>query len=154
MLKTYLINPANKRALRTQIGNTGEDELVVSGRADNIGTFKSISQTTAGTTTLVQPQEGGGAIVLTDIILTTEKQAGGSVIVRFTDGTNNVDIIGANVNDNSCNISIPFAGHWEGWRAARIDVINTGNVALTISVGYYKIDFDKSLTYSEWVEKQ
>ena len=153
MIKSVLTNSKNKKALHTHDGYDGDPVLVTTQHKMYAGGFKSISQTVATTTVLVQPN-GNDAIVLTDLIITTEKQAGGSVTVQFTDGTNTIIILSANVVDAPCNLAIPFAGNWEGWQSARISVVNVGDVIATVSCGYFKISESTALPYDEWLARR
>ena len=56
------------------------------------GVFKSTTRSSAGTSTIAEPLPKS-SILLTDLILTSDRVALATVTVRFTDGTNNVDII-------------------------------------------------------------
>lgn len=153
MIKAVLTNSTDKAALHTHLGYDGDPVLVTTQHRMYAGGFKSISQTTAGTVTLVEPN-GRDAIVLTDLIITTEKQAGGSLTVQFTDGTYTIVILSANVVDAPCNLAIPFAGNWEGWQGAKINVVNVGDVAATVCCGYFKISESVALPYDEWLARR
>ncbi len=111
------------------------------------GTFKSVTRTTAGTTT-VTSADSNGSLLVTDIVVTGEKQAGSTVEVRFDDGTNNVPIILASQVDVPVSVAISFTGRVQGWRDARIDVITVGTADATVLVCYTKIP--TGLPYAEW----
>lgn len=114
------------------------------------GHFKSVYRGSAGTTTITEGDGEEDAIVLTDLIMTTDKVNAATATVRFTDGTNTVNLMAAQVTDAPCNITIPFRGHWQGWRAARLELVTVGVVKCTVSCGYYKIPKDKALSYNDW----
>ena len=47
----------------------------------------------------------------------------------FTDGVETINIIVADSTNAPINLAIPFAGRWQGWRDARIDLITVNAVA-------------------------
>ena len=113
------------------------------------GHFKAVTRSSAGTSTIVEPT-GNNGIVLTDLIITSDKVQSATLTVSFTDGTNTITIAGADVTDAPCNIAIPFAGLWEGWQGAQIDLVTVGNVTTTVAIGYYHITADYAKPYAEW----
>ncbi len=124
-----------------------QEGVVLVGRSHNsiAGHFKSSSRTSAGTTIIASPISSG-FIVLTDLIVTTDKVNAATVVVQLTDGSNTVIISSSDVTDAPANYAIGFVGTWRGWKDARIELVTTGNVAATVSVGYSKcrdgLDFD------------
>lgn len=109
------------------------------------GVFKSVSLTTASTTTITTPVNGG-SIVLTDLVISAEKKNAGTVIIRFTDGTNTINIFQGTLTDAPINLSVPFVGKWEGWRDARLEVVTNQNTVATIALGYYKVKTGRNFT--------
>lgn len=149
MIKSVLTNSKDKKSLHTLDGWEDSPVLVTTNYQSMQGSFKSVSRTTAGTTILTQPI-GEGTIILTDLIVTTDKVNGASVTIQFTDGTNTVVIMLAQVTDAPCNIAIPFTGHWQGWRSARLEVVTVGTVKATVACGYFKLPKSKALEFSDW----
>lgn len=114
--------------------------------------FKSVTHSTATTTTIVTPQSGG-ALVLTDIIISGEKHqtAGQGVItIAFTDGAQTINVIVADNTDAPVNLAIPFAGRWRGWLDAQIDFTTSQANDVTVSIGYYFLSGENVLSFSDW----
>lgn len=149
MLKAVLTNSANKKALHTFEGWENLPVLIITTHGAAKGNFKSVNRATAGTSIITQPN-AGGSIVLTDLIITTDRVQGAKATIQFNDGTNIVIIAVAHVNDAPCNITIPFAGHWHGWKDARLEVLTVGNVNITVASGYFKVDSEHTQEFAEW----
>lgn len=113
------------------------------------GVFKSTTRSSAGTSTIAEPLPKS-SILLTDLILTSDRVALATVTVRFTDGTNNVDIITAAVNDAPVNLALSFGGRWQGWKDARVDLITVGNATATVACGYMKVEEAYTLHFNDW----
>ncbi len=153
-IRTILIDALTGKALRTitaggspeKVTGTGIG-LVTASVGFAFGTFKAATRTTAGTTTLTEP-DPGGSIVVTWIAVSGEKQAGSSVEVRFTDGTNIVTIVLISQIDAPPNFPISFPSRVQGWQDAQIDMITSGAGDATISVGYIKIP--EGIPFAEW----
>jgi hypothetical protein len=109
--------------------------------------FKSVTRTTAGTTIVTAPNLGG-AIIISDIVVTSDKTNATNVTVRFTDGTNTINLLVGDSTNNSINLAIAFAGKVQGWKNARLEVVTTGNVTATVTCVYYKTK--KSLDFQDW----
>jgi hypothetical protein len=110
--------------------------------------FKSGTRTTAGTTIIVQPRSGE-AIALTDLLVSAAKVAG-NLTIRFTDGTETVNLYVIPLTDAPASFSASFAGKWMGWRDARIEMVTSINGAAIVSVGYTKVPSNHTLSYAEW----
>lgn len=121
--------------------------LISETHAQVAGVFKAATRSSGGTSIITEPDKDG-CIVLTDIMITSDRVAASSFTVRFTDGTNTITIISANANDAPVNLATSFAGAWNGWRNARLELVSVGNVTVTVACGYYKL-YD-SMLYSEW----
>ncbi len=154
MLNVSLINPLNKKALHIEeaykptVEVTGEEVTpVIMTGAQAHGTFKSASRSSAGTTILATPK-ANGALILTDLILGTDKVNASTVAVRVTDGSQTETIFSTNLTDAPANLAIGFAGRWQGWRDARVELVTTGNVSATVSIGYIKVPV--GYPYEEW----
>jgi len=129
---------------------SGTIHPIVEQKARVGGQFKAATFTDAGTTALVTPPIGSG-IVITDFIISIEKVTSGVLTVRFTDGTNNVDILVAQSTDAPVNLTFSPQGRWRGWEDARIDIIAAGNnVDGSASLGYYFISDVDVLPFAEW----
>ena len=101
------------------------------------GRFKTVSLTAIGTSTIVTPPSNE-SIVLTDLIISAEKKNSGIDVLKFFDGTNTITIINASVDDSPVNLSVSFAGFWQGWKDAYLHLEQTGaNHYVSVAVGYY-----------------
>jgi len=119
--------------------------------ASQHGVFRAVTRSSAGTTIIAQPKAMNDSIILTDLMFTTDKVNGATATVRFTDGTNTINIIAADVTDAPCNIGIGFSGHWHGWGGARLELVTTGVVVATAALGYMRLGPDQTnQSYAEW----
>jgi len=140
----------NGRSLETGPGLlTKRPILLTSTEAKQHGTFNSVTRTSAGTTTVTMPI-AGGSVWITDLLISGEKQAGSSVEIQFTDGTNTQIIFHASQVDAPANFAISFAGGWHGWVDARVDVVTVGSGDATVAIGYMKLDGNHSISYEEF----
>jgi len=149
MLKTSIVSQVDGQELCTHPGYVGRRFLVAQSFASMNGSFKSASLGGAGTAIISAP-ELGGSIVLTDLVVTSDKVNGATITLRFSDGTESVNIFVSDVTDAPCNLATSFAGQWKGWKDARLEMVTTGAVAATIAVGYFKLKEELSLDYGEW----
>ena len=150
MLKAYLVDLATGKTIRTEpIWVKGEEArlLILASRAQYDGVFKSVTVSN-DTITLVEPLTDG-SISLTDLIITSEKQVGGVVTVQFYDGTNTVLIASAEA-DSPIGFASNFAGRWDGWKDALIQVIVSAAFNATVSIGYFKLQPEETLEYDAW----
>ena len=153
-VRTVAVDAVTGQALAT-ISATGAPQKVTGGRKVPIvttpgvafGTFKAVTRTTAGTTEIVAP-DPGGSIIITWVAASGEKQAGSAVTIRFTDGTNNVDLMVIDQVDAPPNLAIAFSSRVQGWQDARVDLITSGAGDATVSIGYVKIPV--SIPFAEW----
>lgn len=121
--------------------------LVTSNLAQAHGTFKSETRSAAGTSIITEP-DPGHSIILTDLIISSDRVNAATFTVRFTDGTNTVNIFSGDVTDAPINLASPLSGRWQGWKDARVELVTVGLVTVTVSCGYYKVD--TGLDYAEW----
>jgi hypothetical protein len=99
---------------------------------------------------LAQPP-GGGSLLLTDLIVSSSRQAGGSVTLRFTDGTDTENIAVFDSANAPVSVGLSLAGRWQGWADARLEVVVAGGAAnATVAVGYCKVPASNTLQYNEW----
>ncbi len=155
-LPVVLVEGLTENALATIIATAAPPKIKEGGKTASLltatsglgfGTFKSATRTTAGTTEITAP-DPGGSIIVTWIVVSGEKQAGSDVTVRFTDSTNNVDIIVASQVDAPPNLAIGLPSRVQGWQDARIDMITSGAGDATVSIGYIKIP--AGIPFAEW----
>ena len=152
MIKSSLVESASGEELYIY-SCAGKQTLITQTHAQVAGVFKSKTLTAAGTVIVSEP-DTGGCIVLTDLILTSDKTQSAVITVQFTDGTETISIVEADITDAPINIATSFAGYWRGWRNARLELVITGgiNPTATLAVGYFKIK--TSLQYSDWDSKR
>ena len=127
----------------------GDKILISQTHAQVAGTFKSKTLSAPGTVIVAEPLSEG-CIVMTDLILTSDKTSGSVITVQYTDGTNTIPIIEADMTDAPVSIASPFAGYWRGWMDARIELVITGGVnpTATLAIGYFKLK--NSDSYDDW----
>lgn len=135
---------ANFEAYR--LGDVTKYALSITSTPQIFGVFKTYTNTIAGTFTVASPPVGG-ALVLTDLLVSTDKTIG-SVTVNFTDGVRTETILKISTSDAPANIAHSFAGKWEGWQDAYIQIIVVGAVVQSTAVGYYKVQQGKQ--YADW----
>jgi len=148
MIKNSLVDQGTGKELYIADQN-GNKVLISQTHAQVEGKFKAKTLTAAGTVIVAEP-DTDGCLVLTDLILTSDKTQSAIITVQFTDGTNTIPIMVADMTDAPVNLATSFAGKWEGWRDARIELVITGGVnpTATLAAGYYKLHDSK--LYDDW----
>jgi hypothetical protein len=147
MIKSILTDSASGR--QAEIVDTPFGSVLTTIPTDKVySVFKSATRTTNGTTIIVQPQSGE-AIALTDLLISAAKVAG-TLTIRFTDGTQTVNLYIVPLTDAPASFGVSFAGRWMGWRDARIEMVTSINGAAIVSVGYTKVPSEYTLSYAEW----
>ena len=111
------------------------------------GQFKAANRTTAGTTIVTEPLLGG-SIGITDLIVSADKVNLATVTIRFTDGTNTIILYRGVTTDAPINISIPIGGRFRGWSNARVELVTTGAVDASVTLGYIK--YSEGLAFEAW----
>jgi hypothetical protein len=102
------------------------------------GVFRAVTSTTQTTTEIAAPL-ARGAIVVTDLLVTTNKKTAGVLTIRFSDGSNIINI-GVFPVDLAVNQSIAFVGLFRGWRDAALQMVTTGaTFDATVTAGYMKV---------------
>lgn len=149
MIKSQLIASRSGKELHSYDGYDGEPVLVTTTHGSHKGNFVTATRSTAGTTTIIT-QQGEDAIFFTDLILTTDKVNATTATVTITDGVNSEVVIAADLTDAPCNIAIPFAGHWQTWRGCYVTFVTVGVVTATLALGYFRIPWNKALSYEKW----
>jgi hypothetical protein len=147
MLKTTLVHP--KDGFAAEIAHTPHGHVLMTTTPDKEHSyFKSATRTTDGTTIIVQPRSGE-AISLTDLLISAAKVAG-NLTIRFTDGTETVNLFIVPLTDAPVSFGVPFAGKWMGWRDARLEMVTSINGNAIVAVGYLKVPSEHTLSYAEW----
>ena len=119
----------------------GDRLLVVTDPSSAYSTFRAVSGSGAGTVQVVAPDAGG-------FLISGDRRTNGSVTLRFTDGTNTINIFTAITTDAPVAISIPFEGRVQGWRNARMEVEVLNNVQYSVMVTFIKLR--DGLPFEEW----
>ena len=132
-----------------RVQDKGERSLVVSDPMKIHGTFKSVESNVAETVTVVEPSLSG-SLVLADLIISTERQNGGTVTLQFTDGTDTALIYKVFANDAPVSISTGISGRLQGWKDARVELVNVGNTDCTVLVTYVKVP--DAFPFAQWDE--
>lgn len=154
MLNVVLIDPLSKTPLHAEtiytptVAVRGDEVLpVYMTGAQAHGTFTSATRTSAGTTILTSPNLTG-SLILTDMVLGTDKVNASTVSVNVTDGVRTEKVFSTNLTDAPANVAIAFVGRWQGWQDARVELVTTGNVTATVSIGYIKVP--QGSPYAQW----
>ena len=149
MIKSNIADPAS--GIKSNVAPTSwGNALCVTNFETLNARFKSATHSTATTTIISQPSSGG-SISLTDLIVTAERRAaGGSLTLRFTDGTNTINIAVASVTDAPVAFALGFSGKWQGWLNARLEMVTDQAFPVTVSVGYLKVAPQHTLLYAAW----
>lgn len=148
MIKTIQINPSDGRSIHfADAFGSGHPLTINATYLQKEGLFKSVTRTSAGTSMIAEPTFGG-SLMITDLLISTSKSAKSSVSIVFTDGTNTINIFTGDSSSAPVSVFIPFAGRWQSWRGARLELITVGMVAVTAAVGYIKLKH--GCPFPEW----
>lgn len=147
--KVILIDAKTKEVLGVADTAWGKI-LCVQAPGKQFGTFKSQKFTTTGTTKIAEP-EGDGSIELTDLIVSFEKKTSAEVTIQFNDSTRTELLWFGDMQDAPISFGVGFAGNWQGWQSAWVEVVIAG-AALdgSVGIGYIKRFKKDSLTYAKW----
>lgn len=115
------------------------------------GVFRSVSGNTAGTFSIANIKAGESAVV-TDILLSSKKKAGSSLTLRFSDGTDIVNIFSPDTVTDPVNFSASLAGLFLGWSGADLEIVTVADVVFTATIGFYK--FTGGDEFSVWDAKR
>ena len=111
------------------------------------GVFRAVTSTTQTTTEIAAPL-AGGSIVVTDLLITTNKAANGILTLRFSDGSNTINLAVFPV-DIAVNQNLALVGLFRGWVDADLQMVTSGaNFDATITAGYMKAP--DGLPFDEW----
>ena len=153
-IRSTLTDHRSQEALATNLHYDQRDRfsdddrmLVVTDPSSAYSTFRAVSGTGAGVVSVVAPPPGGSLIV-SDLLISGDRRTNGSVTLRFTDGTNTINIFKAITTDAPVAISIPFEGRVQGWRNARLEIDVINNVEYSVMATFIKIR--EGLPFAEW----
>lgn len=153
MISLVLIDLATGQALNTQdFGQFGKI-LTVADPLRVGGIFKTTKTTSGGGTgsTTVTSPDGDGSIILTDLVVSFEKKSTAEVTLQFNDGTNQELVWFGDLQDAPISFAIAFAGRWQGWQSAYLEVVVAGaGLDGSVGVGFAKVNKEGSLDYAEW----
>ena len=94
--------------------------------------------------------EGDGTVEIVDLLISGDEKAGGSVVVRFNDGTNTEIVNIIYVASMAVSVPIHFSGKVEGWKAAYLEAYVAGDsFAASVTVVYVKHKL-AGQTYAHW----
>ena len=111
------------------------------------GVFKSVTSTTQTTTVIATP-DNLGAIVVTDLIITSNKAANGIMTLRFSDGSQNINLAVFPV-DIAINQQLALVGLFRGWQDAQLELVTSvATFDATVTAGYMKVP--SALPFAEW----
>jgi len=149
MLRTVATDIGSGKALEIIDDMFGHPNVAVSNHYPTRTRFKSVTRTSAGTSTISEPVTDG-ALLLADMIISCDRVAASKVTVLFDDGSNAISIFEGYANDAPINFAANFHGGWTGWKNAALKVTTVTAIKATVSVGYIKIPV--GLEYDEWDE--
>lgn len=148
MIKTKALAAGTNSEYHWADGLVSKEPLhVITTEGGRHGVFKSTSRTTAGTSTISEP-ELNGSLILTDLIVSSDKTNASTITIRFTDDTNTVNVAVFDSGNAPVATAISFTGLWQGWKNARLEMVTVANVTATAALGYLKLD--TGLQYADW----
>jgi len=133
-----------------RVGLKDKPTLITEGLKTLDAHWRSSAITTAITTTVVEaiPNE---SILLTDlIIILSKKVAGGTIVVRFYDGTNTEVLFTLDAATDSFQFSHVFQGGLKGWKDADLQVVTDQATTVSVMVGYVHVSSKGTLNYAVW----
>jgi len=112
--------------------------------------FNNVALTTNGTYVKIATPFGDSTIEVTDLIISGDEKAGGSVVVRFNDGTNTALVHTIYVASRAATVPMHFVGKVEGWKAAYLETAVVGDsFAANVTAVYIKKAVTGK-TYAKW----
>jgi len=151
MLRTVLQNDDSK-SLNVQTGLDDNPTLVTEGMRVLASHWKSIVYTGVAATTEVIAARPNEAIGITDLIIILAKKVTSlTVIPRFSDGTNTVNLVTFDGATDSFSFSHAFQALIRGWKEANFQVVtDEDSPILSVMVGYVHISPEATLPYAVW----
>ena len=151
MLKVCLTDPGSGQCLHSEeYDHEGEEGrmLLVTTIQQHYGRFKSASSTTA-TTTIITAPKPDGSLQLTDLVVSSAKSNNATVTIQFTDGAETVKICVFEIT-TQLNEAMSFAGLWQGWKDARLEMVTSSVAPATVAAGYIKHAPAHTLEFAAW----
>ena len=146
----FLLAHKDQAPLNVQTGIDGNKCLITESMRMLSTHWQSASITTATTTTIVSAR-ANGSILMTDlIIILSKKVASATIIPRFTDGTNTVDLFPFDAATASFQFSHAFQGGLWGWKDADFQIVTDQATTVGVLLGYFQIAPKQTLTYGQW----
>lgn len=132
-----LIDAANSKALlfaKSPVGN-GKPVLATVDVTAVFGVFRSVTQALAGTYIFATPSSDD-SVQITDIMISAKKTQNTTLAVQYNDDTDSEIVFAPDTVNDPVNFSASFVGRWIGWTGARLEVVTTGALPFTVSIGY------------------
>jgi hypothetical protein len=145
-----IISDSNGTPVNIQTGIDGKRCLVTDGSRVLNAHWQSANITTATTTTIVEanPTE---SVMLTDlVVILSKKVAAATIVARFSDGTNTVDLFTFDAATASFQFSHAFQGGLRGWKDADFQIVTDDATIVGLLVGYVHVSPDETKSYSVW----
>ena len=146
----FFIADKSGTSLDASLGLSDKPTLITESLKTTEAHWQSSAITTATTTTVVSvvPNE---SIQLTDlIVILAKKVVAATVIVRFSDGTNTVNLFTLDAGTAPFQFSHAFQGGLRGWKDASFQVVTDDTTTLSVMVGYNHLPAKVTKTYSVW----
>jgi len=146
----FFIADKSGTSLDASLGLSDKPTLITESLKTTEAHWQSADITTATTTVIItaNPNE---SILLTDIIITLSKKvAASTIIVRFSDGTNTVNLFTLDGATDPFQFSHSFQGGIKGWKEANLQVVTNEATTVSVLVGYVHLTSKTTKTYSVW----
>ncbi|MFC1567317.1 hypothetical protein ACFL3R_00585 [Thermodesulfobacteriota bacterium] len=149
MFKHYVAD-ANGVPLDVHAGLDDHPTRITESLRTLVAHWQSAEITTATTTTIV-PAIASESIMLTDFIITLSKKVvSATIIPRFYDGTNTVNLFTFDAGTAGFQFSHTFTGGLKGWKDADFQIVTNAATTVSVLVGYVHISAKATKSYSEW----
>jgi len=152
-VKMVIIDPSSNNAVGIEdFGGFGK--LLIVADPVRIHTVFKTTKIAAGddpgSTTVATPT-GDGSIVVVDLVVSFEKKTSAEVTLQFNDGVNSELIWFGDMQDAPISFGVSFAGKWQGWQSAYLEIVVAGaGLDGSLGVSYAKVNKENSLSYSAW----
>ena len=89
--------------------------------------------------------------MLTDLVLILSKKvADATIIPRFADGTNTINLFTFDGAAASFQFSHAFQGGIRGWKDANLQIVTNKTTTVGVLIGYVHIATDETKPYGKW----
>ena len=147
-----LAGPDNKPLHTEEVATHGRVERILGvttlGKAHSV--FNNVALTTNGTYVKLATPFGDSTLEITDLIISGDEKAGGSVVVRWNDGTNTAIVHTIYVASRAATITMHFIGRVEGWKAAYLETAVLGDSFDANVTAIYIKHMKTGKTYAKW----